>query len=213
LPSGGSGATNGSAARPSGGIDAIYRMLQESFGIDFTDTRHVLAAILTIGNEVVSGDTENTNASWLGRRLEQLGVKVAISAAIPDELDRIVGFVRREGPAVDHGFGAHGRDGRSGEGRRVKRLHDPALPDDIRRPRDARPGRRQSQDVALAAIDRDEIREARMALRNGIDRDDACAQLRLEVGLDPVAHSRWAMSPMAPAMRRSPSARTTLMLV
>src|SRR5207248_7250648 len=50
-----------------------------SFEIRFTDTRHVLAAILTIGNEVVSGDTENTNASWLGRRLEQLGVQVAIS--------------------------------------------------------------------------------------------------------------------------------------
>ena len=62
----------------------------------------MLAAILTIGNEVVSGDTENTNASWLGRRLEELGVKVVMSAAIPDELDRIVSFVRREAPAVDH---------------------------------------------------------------------------------------------------------------
>jgi molybdenum cofactor synthesis domain-containing protein len=62
----------------------------------------VLASILTIGNEVVSGDTENTNASWLGRRLEQLGVRVVMSAAVPDELDRIVGFVRREAPAVDH---------------------------------------------------------------------------------------------------------------
>jgi molybdenum cofactor synthesis domain-containing protein len=57
---------------------------------------------LTIGNEVVSGDTENTNASWLGRRLEELGVKVVLSAAIPDELERIVSFVRREAPAVDH---------------------------------------------------------------------------------------------------------------
>ena len=62
----------------------------------------MLAAILTIGNEVVSGDTENTNASWLARRLEELGVKVVLSAAIPDELDRIVGFVRREAPLVDH---------------------------------------------------------------------------------------------------------------
>ena len=57
---------------------------------------------MTIGNEVVSGDTENTNASWLGRRLEELGVKVVMSAAIPDELERIVAFVRREAPAVDH---------------------------------------------------------------------------------------------------------------
>jgi nicotinamide-nucleotide amidase len=62
----------------------------------------VLAAILTIGNELVSGDTENTNASWLARRLEQLGVKVVISAAVPDEVDLIVTFVRREAPLVDH---------------------------------------------------------------------------------------------------------------
>lgn len=60
------------------------------------------ATILTIGNEVVAGDTENTNASWLGRRLEELGVKVVLSAAIPDELDRIVSFIRREAPLVDH---------------------------------------------------------------------------------------------------------------
>jgi nicotinamide-nucleotide amidase len=62
----------------------------------------VLAAILTIGNELVSGDTQNTNASWLARRLETLGVKVAISAAVPDETDRIVDFVRRERGRVDH---------------------------------------------------------------------------------------------------------------
>jgi molybdenum cofactor synthesis domain-containing protein len=62
----------------------------------------VLAAILTIGNEVVSGDTENTNASWIARRLEELGVRVVLSAAVPDELDRIVAFVRREAPLVDH---------------------------------------------------------------------------------------------------------------
>ena len=62
----------------------------------------MLAAILTIGNEIVSGDTENTNASWLSRRFEELGVKVVLSAAVPDELERIVEFVRREQPRVDH---------------------------------------------------------------------------------------------------------------
>jgi len=62
----------------------------------------VRATILTIGNEIVSGDTENTNASWLARRFEELGVKVVLSAAVPDELDRIVGFVRREAPLVDY---------------------------------------------------------------------------------------------------------------
>jgi molybdenum cofactor synthesis domain-containing protein len=62
----------------------------------------VLAAILTIGNEIVSGDTENTNGSWLARRLELLGVKVVLSAAVPDETDRIVDVVRREAARVDH---------------------------------------------------------------------------------------------------------------
>ena len=62
----------------------------------------MLAAILTIGNEIVSGDTENTNASWLSRRLESLGVKVVLTAAVPDEQDRIVDVVRREAARVDH---------------------------------------------------------------------------------------------------------------
>jgi molybdenum cofactor synthesis domain-containing protein len=61
----------------------------------------VVAAILTIGNELVSGDVENTNASWLEHRLEALGVKVLIAAAVPDEAEQIVDFVRHESPRVD----------------------------------------------------------------------------------------------------------------
>lgn len=59
------------------------------------------AAILTIGNEIVSGDTENTNASWLARRLAPLGVEVRLIAAIPDEIDEIARFVREHAPAVE----------------------------------------------------------------------------------------------------------------
>ena len=59
------------------------------------------AAILTIGNELVSGDTPNTNASWLAKRLESLGVRVVLIATVPDELDRIVEVLQREGPRVD----------------------------------------------------------------------------------------------------------------
>ncbi|HEY3961295.1 MAG TPA: molybdopterin-binding protein [Gaiellaceae bacterium] len=62
----------------------------------------MLAAILTIGNEIVSGDTPNTNASWLARQLEPLGVKVVLIAAVPDNQERIVEFLRREKPRVDH---------------------------------------------------------------------------------------------------------------
>jgi nicotinamide-nucleotide amidase len=52
------------------------------------------AAILTIGNELVSGDTENANASWLARRLERLGVPVGLIVAVPDELETIARWVR-----------------------------------------------------------------------------------------------------------------------
>jgi molybdenum cofactor synthesis domain-containing protein len=59
------------------------------------------AAILTIGNELVSGDVPNTNASWLARRLAPLGVEVRLAAAVPDEIDAVATFVRAEAPHVD----------------------------------------------------------------------------------------------------------------
>ncbi|HVV59602.1 MAG TPA: molybdopterin-binding protein [Gaiellaceae bacterium] len=62
----------------------------------------MVAGILTIGNELVSGDVANTNADWLAKRLEPLGVRVVIAAAVPDEPTRIVDFVRRERKRVDH---------------------------------------------------------------------------------------------------------------
>jgi molybdenum cofactor synthesis domain-containing protein len=60
------------------------------------------AAILTIGNEVVSGDIPNTNATWLAQRLEALGVRVTVAAAVPDDAAAIGDFVRRERGRVDH---------------------------------------------------------------------------------------------------------------
>jgi molybdenum cofactor synthesis domain-containing protein len=59
------------------------------------------AAIVTIGNEIVSGDTENTNGSWLARRLAALGVEVELIAAIPDEIDGIAAFVREHAAVQD----------------------------------------------------------------------------------------------------------------
>lgn len=59
------------------------------------------AAILTIGNELVSGDTENTNASWLARRLASRGVDVVLIAAVPDELETIARWVRDAGASHD----------------------------------------------------------------------------------------------------------------
>jgi molybdenum cofactor synthesis domain-containing protein len=59
------------------------------------------AAVLTIGNELVSGDTPNTNASWLARRLAPLGVEVRLTAALPDDIEAVAEFVRVESPRID----------------------------------------------------------------------------------------------------------------
>jgi molybdenum cofactor synthesis domain-containing protein len=59
------------------------------------------ASIVTIGNEIVSGDTGNTNGSWLAARLEGLGVDVLMIAALPDEEERVAAFVRAQSTEVD----------------------------------------------------------------------------------------------------------------
>jgi molybdenum cofactor synthesis domain-containing protein len=59
------------------------------------------AVILTIGNELVSGDIPNTNGSWLAKRLEPLGVRVRLLAAVPDEIEMIAEFIRDRAPRCD----------------------------------------------------------------------------------------------------------------
>ena len=46
-------------------------------------------AILTVGDEVLAGDTENTNATWLAGRLTEFGVDVREVRVIPDEAPAI----------------------------------------------------------------------------------------------------------------------------
>jgi molybdenum cofactor synthesis domain-containing protein len=59
------------------------------------------AVIVTIGNELVSGDVENTNASWLARRLADLGIEVALIAAVPDDAQEAAAFIRAQTAAAD----------------------------------------------------------------------------------------------------------------
>ena len=60
------------------------------------------AALVTIGNELVSGDTVDTNGAWLARRLERLGVSVRLIAAVPDEVETIAALVREQAAAVEY---------------------------------------------------------------------------------------------------------------
>jgi molybdenum cofactor synthesis domain-containing protein len=56
---------------------------------------------VTIGNELVSGDTVNTNGSWLAGRLEELGYDVLLIAALPDDEERVAALVREQAHEVD----------------------------------------------------------------------------------------------------------------
>jgi len=48
------------------------------------------ASIITIGNEVLSGQTLDTNAAYLGRRLLSIGIPVVSCYTVGDEVDLIV---------------------------------------------------------------------------------------------------------------------------
>jgi nicotinamide-nucleotide amidase len=69
------------------------------------------AVILTVGNEIVSGDVENTNASWLSRRLADIGIEVRLLAAVRDEIEPIATFLRAERDSVSHVFVTGGLGG------------------------------------------------------------------------------------------------------
>src|ERR687895_823569 len=62
----------------------------------------VTASLVSIGNELLSGDTVNTNAAWLAQELEELGIGVTLMAVLPDDVERIADFVRTEAPNADY---------------------------------------------------------------------------------------------------------------
>lgn len=51
-------------------------------------------AILTVGDEVLAGDIENTNATWLARQVTARGASVTRILTIPDDRDCIATWVR-----------------------------------------------------------------------------------------------------------------------
>ena len=46
--------------------------------------------IISIGDELLIGQTINTNASWIGEKMNQLGIDVVHGAVIPDKSDDII---------------------------------------------------------------------------------------------------------------------------
>lgn len=66
------------------------------------------AAILVIGNEILTGKVEETNARWLSEQLFELGVRLQRILVIPDEIDVIADSIRALKGTVDHLFTSGG---------------------------------------------------------------------------------------------------------
>lgn len=58
-------------------------------------------AVVTVGDELLAGETENTNASWLGRRLTIRGATVRRMLVVPDERETIASAVREYAGSFD----------------------------------------------------------------------------------------------------------------
>jgi nicotinamide-nucleotide amidase len=59
------------------------------------------AAVLAVGTELLLGDVVNSNAAWLGGRLAASGCEVVSSAAVADDLTRLVPALRDALAAAD----------------------------------------------------------------------------------------------------------------
>jgi molybdenum cofactor synthesis domain-containing protein len=66
------------------------------------------AAIVIIGNEILSGKTEDTNGPFLIGELKALGVDLREIAVIPDVAETIIATVSRLSAAFDHVFTSGG---------------------------------------------------------------------------------------------------------
>ena len=66
--------------------------------------KDVTACLLIIGNEILSGRTQDANLAFLGRRLNEIGVRLAEARVIPDVEDRVVAAVNETRAAHDYVF-------------------------------------------------------------------------------------------------------------
>ena len=66
------------------------------------------AAMLVIGNEILSGKVVDTNSPYLARELRELGVDLERILTIPDEIDLIAREVKAMSESYDHVFTSGG---------------------------------------------------------------------------------------------------------
>jgi FAD synthetase len=112
------------------------------------------AAIIVIGNEILSGKVVDTNAAFLCRELRSLGVALRRILVIPDELDEIAEAVRSYKPAFDVVFTSGG----------VGPTHDDITMAGIARALNRRVIRHPILEHKIREFSGDKINEARLKL-------------------------------------------------
>ena len=70
--------------------------------------RDKTAALIVIGNEILSGKVVDTNSTFLAQELRKIGVALRRIVVIPDEIDEIAAAVRAVQPAYDVVFTSGG---------------------------------------------------------------------------------------------------------
>lgn len=66
------------------------------------------AALLVVGNEILTAKVQDENGPWISRRLRDLGVRLVAIHVVPDEVDEIVAALDRERRRVDWVFTSGG---------------------------------------------------------------------------------------------------------
>jgi molybdenum cofactor synthesis domain-containing protein len=62
------------------------------------------AGLIIIGNEILSGRTQDKNTAYIAQKLEMIGVRLTEVRVIPDVIDTIIGTVRHFSEAFDYVF-------------------------------------------------------------------------------------------------------------
>ncbi len=68
------------------------------------ESRTKTAGLIIIGNEILSGRTQDTNTAHIAKRLEEIGVRLLEVRIIPDVSDTIIGTVRHFRDHFDYVF-------------------------------------------------------------------------------------------------------------
>lgn len=66
------------------------------------------AAIITIGDEVLRGDTVDTNKAFLGAELTKQGLAVPLAVSVPDQLEVLADWIQRLSAEFDYVFSCGG---------------------------------------------------------------------------------------------------------